>query len=80
MNRSNRPSAVCTSIPSASNRMTMSMEEPWKTKNSNTPSWTGVSTRSVNSRPWMGTMLSVGFSAAVAPRVKLGAKSPGVAL
>ena len=45
----------------------MSMGAPWKTRNSNFASSIGVSTRSVNCFPWMGTMLKVGFSAALTP-------------
>ena len=58
----------------------MSIGQPWKTRNSNFASPMGVSTRSVNSRPWMGTILRVGFSAAVVTMLKLGAKNPGVSL
>ena len=67
MNRANVPSRVCTSMPSAIRRITISMGKPWKTGNSNLVSSSGVSTRSVNCFPWMGTMLKVGFSAALTP-------------
>ena len=45
----------------------MSMGDPWKTGNSNVASSSGVRTRSVNCFPWMGTMVKVGFSAALTP-------------
>lgn len=56
-------------MPSAISRDSSSMRTPWNRKNASTSSPTGVRMRWVNSCPVTGTMLKVGFSAALAPRL-----------